>query len=168
MHAHDFWFKNENAQTLPLGFFYKTCQCTNILVWIAPADWKEVPKEEDRDKAVKELEAAAAPTDLMERDAAANVPAGAVGVVRLTWKGDRPGPKTLSARLWMGEKGAGPTQDFNIRVNHIGPLRANLDTDVGDDIIPESLPLTVRIPCWSSTRPKFSLEANLVRKPIEG
>ena len=51
------------------------------------------------------------------------MPAGAVGALRLRWKGDRPGPKDLAAVLWMGEKGLGPQQRFLIRTVFIGPLR---------------------------------------------
>jgi hypothetical protein len=162
LHAHDFWFKNDNPQALPLGMFSKSCQCTNVLVGIAPADWKDVPKEDERAKAAKDLEAAAPLTDLLEKDATATVPAGAVGLVRLTWNGKQLGGKELNAVLWMGEKGPGPTQAFNVRVNFIGPIRAFPEMAVGDDITPERLPLTVRIPCWSSTRTRFSLEAHVL------
>ena len=167
LHAHDFWFKNENAQAVPVGFFTKTCQCTNVLVWIAPADWKDAPKADERDKAMKDLEAAAQPTDLADKDATVSVPAGAVGVVRLTWTGDHMGPKDLSATVWMGEKGPGPIQVFKIRTMFIGPIRAFPETDVGDDIAPEKLPLTVRIQCWSSTRPRFALEAGPVQSRLK-
>ena len=110
--AHDFWFKNENAQDLPVGVFSKTCQCTTVELWIAPKDWTDVPEPAQRDEAVKKLEASVQPTQLLEKQNGAAVPAGAVGFVRLTWKGDKAGPKSLSATLWMDEAGPGPTQIF--------------------------------------------------------
>ena len=65
--SHDFWFKNENNQTLPVGVFSKTCQCTSILMWLAPTERKDMPAAADREKAVKELEAAGPPTELKEQ-----------------------------------------------------------------------------------------------------
>ena len=161
--SHDFWFKNENAQDLPVGVFTKTCQCTNVLLWIAPPDWKAIPNADGQEKAAKELDTAAKPTELKDKESTSvTVPAGAVGMVRLTWKGDRVGRKDLSATLWMGEKGPGLNQVFNIRTYFIGPLRTVPETDAGDDIRPEKLPYTVTIKCWSSTRPQFTMKAELV------
>ena len=108
--AHDFWFKNDNAQDLPVGVFSKTCQCTSVELWLAPKDWTGVPEPAKRDEAAKQLESAATKTELKEKEGGVVVPAGAVGLLRLTWKGDRLGPKSLSATLWMGEKGPGPSR----------------------------------------------------------
>ena len=93
--THDFWFKNENAQDLPVGVNNKTCQCTSVQLWIAPKDWTEAPAAEDRDRRAKELESVAARTELKDAEQGVTVPAGAVGLVRLGWKGDRAGQHSI-------------------------------------------------------------------------
>jgi hypothetical protein len=162
--AHDFWFKNENAQDLPLGLFDKTCQCTNVYVFVAPAEWKDVPEPAARDKAAKDVEAAVTPVDLKDREGGVVVPAGRVGLVRLTWKGERAGPKSLAATLWMGEKGPGPEQKFEVYTVFVGPLRAPAEVYAGD-LTPEQLPKTVYVRCWSSTRAQFPLEVLPLHSP---
>ena len=160
--SHDFWFKNDNAAPLPVGVFSKTCQCTHVELFIAPADWKDVPAPADREKAMKELEKATKSTELMDRDNdPPAVPAGAVGVLRLRWKGDRLGPKDLAAVLWMGEKGLGPQQRFLIRTVFLGPLRVVPEFDFGNQL-QEKLPIKASFPCWSSTRTEFPLEARVL------
>ena len=157
----DFWFKNDNAQTLPIGVHSKTCQCTSVQLWLAK-ERKDVPEAADREKAVKELEAAGSPVELKEREAAFDVPAGAVGVLRLAWKGDRPGPKDLAAELWMGEDGPGPTRRFVIRTVFVGPLAADKEFAAGD-VPQEKLPHEVHFPCWSATRTQFPLSARMLQ-----
>jgi hypothetical protein len=161
-HSHDFWFKSENTQDLPVGVFHKTCQCTSVGLWIAPEDWKEIPKAEEQEKAAKDLESVVKPTELKDKEETTGVvPAGAVGMVRLTWTADHLGQKDLGATLWMGEKGPGLTQVFNIRTTSIGPLKTLPETYAGD-IAQEKLPQTIRIKCWSSTRSQFPLKAEVV------
>src|SRR5207302_5628853 len=94
--THDFWYKNNNAQDLPVGVNHKTCQCTSVELWIAPREWTDVPPAADRDRRAKELEAVAARTELKEKEDGVTVPAGAVGLVRLGWKGDRVGQECLA------------------------------------------------------------------------
>ena len=162
--SHDFWIKNDNPTALPVGVFSETCQCTHVWIYIAPADWKEIPKDADREKAMKDLEALVQPTELKDKDhgdTAVSVPAGAVGVLRLEWKGNRLGPKDLAAVLWMGEKGLGPQQRFLIRTVFIGPLRTVPEFDFGD-LAREKLPITASFPCWSSTRTEFPLSARVM------
>lgn len=164
--SHEFWFKNDNPKALPVGVFSKTCQCTHVELWIAPADWKEIPA--DREKAMKDLEQATQPTELMDKDNDApppSVPAGAVGALRLRWKGDRAGPKDLAAVLWMGEKGAGPQQRFLIRTVFIGPLRSVPGMDFGN-IPQEKLPIHSVFPCWSSTRTEFPVDAHVLQNRL--
>lgn len=129
--AHDFWFKNENAQDVPVGVFSQTCQCTSVELWLAPRDWTDVPEPAKRNEAAKKLESAATRTELKEKEGSAMVPAGAVGLLRLRWKGDRVGQKTLSATLWMEEKGPGPMQTFDISTVFVGPVRAAAEYNVG-------------------------------------
>jgi hypothetical protein len=167
--SHDFWFKNDNPAALTVGLFSQTCQCTHVQITIAPTDWKDVPATADREKAVKDLMALAQPTELKDKDngaTAASVPAGAVGVLRLEWKGDRPGPKDLAAVLWMGDKGSGPQQRFLIRTVFIGPLRAWAELDLGDQP-QEHLPIKASFPCWSSTRTEFSLDAQVLQTRLK-
>ncbi len=154
--AHDFWFMNENAQALPVGVFSKTCQCTTVELWIAPKDWSDVPESAKRDEAAKQLEASVKPTQLLEKESGSVVPAGGVGFVRLTWKGDHAGPKALSAKLWMDEVGPGPTQVFDVSTVFVGPILAQPENEVGDFTL-EQLPQTVYVTCLSSTRTEFPL-----------
>ncbi len=165
--SHDFWFRNDNAAPLPVGVFSKTCQCTHVELWVAPADWKTIPAPDDREKSVKELEGLTQPTELMDRETnPPSVPAGAVGVLRLRWKGDRPGPKDLAAVLWMGEKGLGPQQRFLIRTVFIGPMRVTPgEFDIGS-LQQEKLTFKTSIPCWSSTRKEFPLDVEVVQNRL--
>jgi hypothetical protein len=163
--SHDFWFKNDNPAALPVGVFSMTCQCTHVQLFIAPADWKDIPADADREKTMKDLMELTRPTELKDKDDKAPVvavPAGAVGVLRLEWKGDRPGPKDLAAEVWMGLKGPGPTQRFLIRTVFIGPLRTLPEIDFGN-VPQEKLPIKSIIPCWSSTRTAFPLDAQVLQ-----
>ena len=162
--SHDFWFKNENAQDVPVGVFSKSCQCTSVQLAIAPKDWKDVPAPDEREKVLKQLEAT--PTELKNNEAAVSVPAGAVGLVRLGWTSDREGSKDLSADLWMGEKGAGPNQHFAIYAQFVGPVMAPPEIDAGE-ILLERLPQTVTIRCGSLTRSDFPLDARLLHSRLK-
>ena len=167
--SHDFWFKNDNPTAMPVGVFSKTCQCTHVQIWVVPADWKEIPPPADREQAMKKLEGLTKPTELLDRDndsPAPSVPAGAVGVLQLRWKGDRLGPKDLAAVLWMGEKGLGPQQRFLIRTVFVGPLRTIPELDLGDQP-QENLPIKASFPCWSSTRTSFNLDAQVVQHQLK-
>jgi hypothetical protein len=160
--AHDFWFKNENAQDLPIGVFWKTCQCTSIELWIAPKDWSDVPEPAKRDEAAQTIASSAKRTELKVKEEGAVVPAGAVGLVRLTWKSDpkndRSDHKSLSATLWMGEAGAGLNQVFEIRTVFVHPVRTAPEYVIGAFTL-DDLPKTpVYIPCYSSTRSELALE----------
>jgi hypothetical protein len=166
--AHDFWFKNENAQDVPLGLLDKTCQCTNVFVFVAPAEWKDVPEPAAREKAARDLEAAVTPTDLKDKEGGAVVPAGAVGMVRLTWKGDHSGPKYLAGTLWMDEKGLGPQQKFEIYSMFVSPLRTFVEDVPVGDLRQEDLPKTVYVRCWSSTRAQFPLEVQRLHSRWKG
>ncbi len=164
--AHDFWFKNENAQDLPVGVFSKTCQCTSVELWVAPKDWTYVPEPAKRDEAAKKLESSATRTELKEKEGGAVVPAGAVGLLRLTWNGSRLGSKSLAATLWMEEKGPGPQQTFDIWTIFVNPVRAAAEYSVGV-FSPDELPKTVYAYCWSSTRSELPLDVQLVHNRWE-
>ena len=105
--SHDFWIKNDNPTPLPVGVFSETCQCTHVWLYIAPADWKEIPKDADREKAMKDLGALVQPTELKDKDhgdTAVSMPAGAVGVLRLEWKGNRLGAERPGGRAMDGRE----------------------------------------------------------------
>jgi hypothetical protein len=162
--SHDFWFKNENPQDLPVGIFSKTCQCTTVQMWFA-AGRTDVPPAGEQEEAARKVEASATPTELKEKETPTVVPAGAVGFIRLGWKGDRAGPKDLAAELWMGEKGPGLNQRFEIRVEFVGPVLAASHVDLGEFAL-ESLPRTVKFECWSLTRTDFPLDAHLLHSRL--
>ena len=132
-------------------------------MWLAPTERKDVPAVADREKAVKELEAAGPPTELKDKEAGVDVPAGAVGVVRLAWKGDRAGLKELAAELWMGEKGPGPTHRFVIRTVFIGPLKVAAPEIAVGDLPLDKLPYELSFKCWSSTRDYFPLDVSVLQ-----
>lgn len=169
--SHDFWFKNENTQTLPIGVLSKTCQCTSVQLWFAQAK-TETPAAADREKAAKELEEAGPAVELKDKEGGVDVPAGAVGMVRLSWPGGKAGPKDLAAELWMGEKGPGLVRRFTIRTVFVGPLRVGprtpdgkgqpLDIDFGDLPL-EKLPYQRTFKCWSPTRSAFPLTAGVIQ-----
>ncbi len=170
--SHDFWFQNNNPQDLPVGLFEKSCQCTSVELLVAPKEWKNVPEPAKRAEAAETIAASAPRTDVREKDNAVVVPAGAVGLVRLTWKSspehDRQGPKSLTARLWMGEIGSGPTQQFDINTIIVPAVRAAASENVGPFALGD-LPQTVYVRCYSSTRTAFPLEVNpLLNRGKEG
>jgi len=37
---HEFWFRNDNDQAVLLGLGEKSCQCSDVKVFIAPSDWR--------------------------------------------------------------------------------------------------------------------------------
>ncbi len=154
--SHDFWFKNENAQALPVGVLSRSCHCVTVRIWTS-SDWKDFPEAANRAKAVKELEAKAGPTELSDNNSV-EVPAGAVGVVRLGWKC----PKDLTMELWMGEKGAGPVHRFVANTRYSPPLLvASPEIDVGDLPL-DKLPYEFSFKCWSSTRDHFPLDVSVL------
>ncbi|HVS39484.1 MAG TPA: hypothetical protein VMS17_28255 [Gemmataceae bacterium] len=166
--SHDFWFKNANAQDLPVNLFWKNCQCTSIQLWIAPKEATDVPAEDQRadapdgdggSLAAAKIEASATKKELQEKESPVTIPAGAVGLVRLTWKSDpkvdRTGGKDLDVKLSIGD-GAG-IQDFRVHAIMIPPVRVSSDVIVGVFALEET-PKTVQVPCFSSTRRAFPLE----------
>ena len=103
--------RTTTPKPLPVGVFSETCQCTHVWLYIAPADRKDIPAAADREKAMKELEALTQPTELKDKDhgdTAVSVPAGAVGVLRLEWKGDRAGAERPGRGAVDGREGRRP------------------------------------------------------------
>jgi hypothetical protein len=112
--------------------------------------------------------------ELLQRHERVVVPAGRHGWVRVRWTADRPGFQTAQATMWMGNPETGKTTELEVRARNYEPLRMAADDAFGNrrtDLLTfgtvqaEDLRkrgkegLTRYIYCWSSTRPRFRLEA---------
>ena len=183
----DFWFRNDNAEAVVLGLQKKGCKCTNVeLCYLPESEPRRVladavgligaagcgafpsPGAAPRWLFPVVLQALAMPEvqkdvngphALMDRTDGVRIPGGAVGWVRLHWKGERIGVQALTADLWMDDPAGFPTRlEADVRIEepfHVLPALAMgllhddaLVAGVASDII-----------CWSSTRTSLRLEA---------
>jgi hypothetical protein len=104
---------------------------------------------------------AVSPTELIRAVESVTVPGGAIGWVRMRWTGERPGPQSLKAVLWMDNPDTGPSATLETRVMFHEPLRVRsilrvgllTQDQVGGDGVQQE------IVCWSSTRSALNLEA---------
>jgi hypothetical protein len=173
---HDFWFKNTLDRVVEVGMIGKpSCKCTSVEVWVAPNKYRDWPKEEgdEVEKATHAMEhGEAIPVDLLRQDAAAVVPPGGVGWVRVKWRGKQEGGQQLTAELWTGQKGVGPTTKLQINALFLPPLWVK--PLAGKEVIPHEFDLTgdgltladlgkngktYDLVCWSATRDEFELKA---------
>ncbi len=147
----DFWFVNNNEQAVNVWLKGESCKCAEVQVFLAPEEYKVrrsallagqlaasilnnlspgyllsgmglvAAAEQDKPlaEAIKEVEG----TKLTANKNSVKVPAGATGWVRLRW-GDRQGSEvtTLSAELWMDQKGLGETK-LEVGLHFLQPLR---------------------------------------------
>jgi hypothetical protein len=133
----DYWFVNEGEQT-PVGLNEKGCTCSEVEITVAPPSWmpylarsavlqalQQPPRgldnlvtlavASDRAHQFPELPDAQG-TILKSMADYANVPAGAVGRVRLSWRQEQVKPLRTYADVWIGKPG--------------GPVSARLETGV--------------------------------------
>src|SRR5207248_4400974 len=98
--------------------------------------------------------------ELLKRGETFDVPAGGTGWLRLLWKGERAGLKSLGASMWMNDADAGPVAELRQPVLHHEPLRVRPTLTVGT-LTDEELEkgVTRYVYAWSSTRTSFKLEA---------
>ncbi len=103
--------------------------------------------------------------ELLKGEEAVDVPAGAVGWVRLSWKGQEGETSAFSATLWSQEKGANPQVVQALAAFH-KPVRVLPLYELGElkDEDLQSKERRLEVVCWSSTRENFRLAA----APSEG
>jgi hypothetical protein len=90
------------------------------------------------------------------------VPPGAVGWVRMNFKGEKLGKVGLGARLWMDSKEAGKEAVLELRLVFYEPLRIRTSLPFGTLRDQElEAGVTQYILCWSSTRPSLDLTSKL-------
>jgi hypothetical protein len=90
------------------------------------------------------------------------VPGHASGIVRLGWRGENPGPKGLSARMWTQVPGNPKTRsaDFVLSIGAllVPPVEVNPDKVTVGDLNPGQQH-EFELVCWSATRPGFKVES---------
>ncbi|HZT81233.1 MAG TPA: hypothetical protein VFA26_13470 [Gemmataceae bacterium] len=163
---YNFWFTNDTAGPLKVGVARKGCTCSSVLVCLAPDGVKELSEEER----AKRAEESGLPWEALENDhQSVTVPPGAGGWVRLGWKGKEPGSKRMTALMWFGDPDSGNTQQLEVPVNLVHPVRVFAGEQPGQveasvDKLNAGDQATVTFIVWSSTRPKFALKPAPLRE----
>lgn len=184
---HDYWFRNESGQDVPIGLNEKGCTCSEVEVFLAPESWAPRLVDEAAGRflrgtsalsprpsdALRDLAAPYAPAQLPEeeaqstlltRDNSFSVPAGAFGWVRMSWRRKNPeAVPNLHAELWMSQRGGTASTRLDAGVLIARPVEVNKEMTLG--------PYTLRdlekgqktwILCWSLTRPTFHIQVEPV------
>jgi hypothetical protein len=189
---YDFWFHNESGQAVPVGLLVKSCKCTEVELMIAPDSWKprllataaarvlqRAPQTlmdwtvwaatyqpEQVHPALPEEDATT--TSLLKKQDSALVPPGAIGWLRLKWRGDKTGPRPLTAELWMGEKGS-VAASFVLGVAIAEPIMFDPDVSFGTVNVREleTNKKKVGVYCYSVTRPALRIKAERAAKNLK-
>lgn len=187
---HDFWFYNDSGQDVPVGMVGKSCKCTQVEISLAPesAKWHlaaiaaarllqrapyrlvDLPTaaatyQYERvypDPAIPEEGVSTTKLETLEN--AVVVPPGAIGWVRMRWRGEskeqRPERRPLNTELWMGDKTGSNSVRLDVGVMISDPVIVNKELDAGSmDIRELDKGKKEWIVCYSATRPKFSVKA---------
>jgi hypothetical protein len=174
---YDFWFRNDNTAPVQVGLLRANCKCSGVelaflsekgpqlLACTAAAligagglghfptyvlHWSAMPKIQ---------ESAGTPQELLQGPDSVTVPGEAVGWIRMRWKGEQPGPRSLEATLTFDGKESGKEAVLRTRVFCHEPLRVRPVLSVG--VLREAdlaKSVTRHIICWSSTRRELQLE----------
>ncbi len=184
---HDFWFRNDNEESVKVGLDRMSCKCSSIELFLLPesscpflyaeavALWGNalpgVLSACSTRTLAAQLLRLQEPTghELLKDKDFVDVPGGGVGWVRMKWKGERPGPQAVSASLWMDIKDDRDPTILQTRLYFHEPLRVNTLLPVG--LIPDeklSSGVTYNIICWSSTRTSLRLVAERERPQKPG
>ncbi len=157
---HDFGFRNDGGGPVRVWLRAKSCACARVELRLSPG-----PADDGR-TTWQPLR--------QEGGDAVTVPAGAPGIVRLSWKGQELGPHRLSAELGTDPGTAdGSPITLEAVVNFVEPVQVGPEDDLqappGDDIWVGTLgpgaSRTVRILAWSSTRADFALRGKRSADP---
>lgn len=181
----DFWFVNRNPSGVIMGLDRTNCKCSEVEAYLLPAGdapearrliagrWPvpvlevvpEMPPE-IRFFALAELQGRISGlrgARLKKEVQQIEVPAGAVGLLRLHWSGERPGRDSrLEANIWMGNARRGRLATLDVRLVFYEPIRVKVINDpynLEDDDLQKGVVRTVY--AWSSTRQDFQVEARL-------
>jgi hypothetical protein len=100
--------------------------------------------------------------DVQNAYEAVDVAPGAIGWVRLKFRGEKAGRKSLVARMWMNDRETGGRTDLELRLLFHEAVRVNPVLLIGTLTDAElSATVTRDIVCWSSTRKNLNLEVAL-------
>jgi hypothetical protein len=159
--AYDFWFINRKDQPVRVGIDRKNCQCARVeLALLPPEQWG---KGLDTPPVAGDLSW----QELTENGPLADVPAGAVGAVRVGWQA-HPEPvfKQINATLLTESRGKGGAPFLlEANITFVPPVRVlaepRLDSQPPNEAwvsdMDENSVETATFYCWSSTRDEFSL-----------
>jgi len=177
----DFWFVNRNDEPATVGLDKTNCRCSEVEAFMLP----DTPltaqlalllqgRQNHSGPAVvlglwREPLLAAAAQGLqgvrLKKDEvpSVQVPAAAVGFVRLHWTGEKTGQPRLQAILWMGSPDSGRTAPLQVQLTVHEPVRVKLGGNESAVLTDADLQqgVTRTIYAWSSTRRSFQLEARL-------
>ena len=179
----DFWFQNETGRTVAVGLNAKSCKCTNIELTIAPESWRPYLIAEaaarmlqrapqtlpdcavsvatfQHDQVFRPRPESEARTFALTQEESAEVPPGAVGWVRLTWRGERAEPRFLNADLWMNQRTGSINAVLEVGTMISEPMIVSREVNVEPFNIGELRNgKTINIVCYSVTRPAFQVKA---------
>jgi hypothetical protein len=160
---YDFWFTNPKDAPVRVAVDHKNCQCAKVELAVLP------PDQWDRELTAPPKADNLAWQELAENGKPADVPAGAVGAVRVSWQAhEQPIFKLVNATLvtdCKGKGGAPITVEANI--NFVPPVRVLAEgSKFGSDRPQEAMVSdmeensveTATFYCWSSTRDRFTLK----------
>jgi hypothetical protein len=195
-----FWFINDTGSELPVGLRLRGCTCSNVAIFVQPkTPWKELAYLLATESAApvfhgpdlfRALSARAAAQEILksvtqeeyfklDKDRAPDmpnaqesvtVPAGAVGWVRLAWKGEKSGNFLAHSTLWFGKPDGGATERLEIHTLFRPVLRGPADVDAGsfsESELDGESGRQLSILVWSSTRPTVNLKAEVPGTPPE-
>jgi hypothetical protein len=173
---YDYWLYNPNDQAVVLGVERTSCRCAGAELFVpdsraiadlpvafaavlgATANPLPVAAVGLYGQILDNLSRDATRYELMTRNETGSVPAGGLGWIRLSWKGERTGKQNQFAKLWMDDRVSGKTATLEVFLNYLEPLRVRPTLDVGtirDDDLRNGL--TRHLICWSSTRDQLTL-----------
>jgi hypothetical protein len=187
----DFWFQNDTGRPVAVGLNAKSCKCTNIELTIAPESWKPYLIAEaaarmlqraprtlpdwavwvatfQHDRVFRPMPESEAKTTPLISEESVEVPPGAVGWVRLTWRGERAEPRFLNADLWMNQKTGSINAVLEVGTMISEPMVVARELTIDKfDIRDLEKGKRYSIVCYSITRPVFEVRAERASENIK-
>jgi len=172
----DFWFVNGNDEAVTVGLIKLGCRCSSVELFQLPSGSRArlarvaasiypiraagvLPALTVMAAGLQAAQKGVAGHELLVREDSVTIEPGALGWVRLHWRGDQPGHKSLVAQLWMDDP-KGKTADLQVRVVFHRPMRLLPELRFGvvkdEDLVKG---VTGHLLVWSSTRHELHLEA---------
>jgi hypothetical protein len=165
---YDYPFDNTLSEPAEVGLLETSCDCTSVLAAaLSPeqvAEWEKVQKE--RPKGIPDEITEKFSWKTLERGQKNGlvVPAGAKGLVRVSWKGRKNEGQQLrlSVALWMQPEGRMRERNF-VRLETptliVAPLRFS-QSRLNLGVVEPGTSHKGEVDCWSSTRPHVELTLN--------